>query len=598
MGFEQRWSLWVGGVSAITLVIATGLALWLQFNQTRLGQWQVADKNALLTTYNDISHGIWITVLLMLTGILIRSISSCPSSNESHTSAPKPWISQLATSIKRQPVTSMVLIAYVIIMVQESSWFFKEILTWYDDIYTDHLLNNFSFRQSFITETMRRNDFRFFPLSHQDLHALSWLTPYTKVWSLVSAIELVITIVLGCKVVQIINKDKSSASLLLMGSLLFLFTSATAYNYFQFLYSERFLTFLLAAYIYQYCLYQNSGLQRNGRLALLFALFIPFFKDSAILLAIVPAITTITLGSIGKMEKYPRWNSLKPADWAKAYGVELAICSLAAFFLASFVILSALPSLVAGVQRYDAHLGFSTLGLDIRLFILIGFIATRLWLLYRNRIQANALDGLNFAVFFYGFSLYALVGLEGHNYMALPIQFVAVIDILMIWEMLISPWLRKRLSIRQTQAAALGATLLLLGIEDRQADTFKHRASHLSWKQRSWRKTYNKADKIAKEAKRKGEAVNLIYSKGWFKNSEEMKKLTHDRLVYYDIESKEYRVKDGIDLGMLYYPKTGDYLIDIDTGKKLSENGIDLSKYQLLYQENTNKKYARIFRHR
>ena len=182
--------------------------------------------------------------------------------------------------------------------------------------------------------------------------------------------------------------------------------------------------------------------------------------------------------------------------------------------------------------------------------------------------------------------------------MALPIQFVAVIDILMIWEMLISPWLRKRLSIRQTQAAALGATLLLLGIEDRQADTFKHRASHLNWKQRSWRKTYNKADKVAKEAKQKGEAVNLIYSKGWFKNSEEMKKLTYDRLVYYDVESKEYRVKDGIDLGMLYSPRTGDYLIDIDTGKKLSENGIDLSKYQLLYQENTNKKYARIFRHR
>lgn len=41
----------------------------------------------------------------------------------------------------------------------------------------------------------------------------------------------------------------------------------------------------------------------------------------------------------------------------------------------------------------------------------------------------------------------------------------------------------------------------------------------------------------------------------------------------------------------------GDFLVDIDTGKKLTEYGIDLSRYQLLYQENINKRYARIFRH-
>lgn len=598
MGFEQRWSLWVGGVSAITLVIATGLALWIQVHPSELAQLQGATKRSLLNQYNNISHGIWIAVLLLLTGILIQAIRQSPSLQEAETRATKSCIAQLATAIRRHPVTSIVLSAYVIIMVQESSWFFKEILTWYDDIYTDHLLNNFSVRQSFITETMRRNDFRFFPLSHQDLHLISWFTPYIKIWSLVSAIELIITIILGCKAVQIIKKSKSSDSLFLMGTLLFLFTSATAYNYFQFIYSERFLTLLLAAYIYQYCLYQNSGEPKNGRFALLFALFIPFFKDSAILLAVVPALTTVALGSVGKINHYPRWNSIKFSDWARAYALELAICSLAAFFLASFVMLSALPSLFAGVQRYDAHLGFSALSLDIRLLFLIGFSATRLWLLTRNRTQANALDGLNLAALSYGFSLYALVGLEGKSYMTLPIQFVAVIDILMIWKTLAAPWLSSHLGNRQTKAAALGTTLLLLGIEDRQADTFRHRATAITWKQRSWRKTYNKADEIAKTAKQNGEVVNLIYSKGWFKNSEEMKKLTYDRLVYYDIDSKEYRIKDGIDPGMPYIPRKGDYLIDIDTGKKLTENGVDLSKYKLLYQENTNKKYARIFRHR
>ena len=91
--------------------------------------------------------------------------------------------------------------------------------------------------------------------------------------------------------------------------------------------------------------------------------------------------------------------------------------------------------------------------------------------------------------------------------MALPLQFVAVIDILVIWETLAVPRLSKRLSIRQIQAAAIGATLLLLGIEDRQAETFRQRATFLSWKQRSWRTTYNKADEVLKEAKRKGELL-------------------------------------------------------------------------------------------
>ena len=54
---------------------------------------------------------------------------------------------------------------------------------------------------------MGRNDFRFFPLSHQDLHVLSWLTPYTKVWSIVSTIELIATIILGCKLIERIRKN-------------------------------------------------------------------------------------------------------------------------------------------------------------------------------------------------------------------------------------------------------------------------------------------------------------------------------------------------------------------------------------------------------
>ena len=595
--FEQRWSFWLSALSGTALLVSAGLALWLQSGASGFSTLPETTRESLLSQYNAIAHGGFFAVLVVLAGLLIRSIAQ-QSAQEAQPRPQKSWTFVVTDFIKQHPVVTIILTIYVVLMVQESSWFYKEILTWYDEILNDQLLNNFSLRESLIDETMGRNDFRFFPLSHQDLHVISWLTPYTKVWSLVSAVELIATIILGCKLIERVNNNRTSASITLMGTLLFLFTSASAYNYFQFIYSERFLTFLIALYAYHYSVYLDSGEQRNGRLALLFALFIPFFKDTAVLLAVIPAATTIVAGSLGAMPSRPAWGSIKPAEWRKVYALDIAIVSLALFFLASFALLSALPSLAADVPRYDAHLGFSVLALDIRLILFLGFIATRQWLIGRGQANVTALDGFNVAALTYGFALYALVGLEGSSYMTLPIQFVAVLDILMIWENLIAPKLKYRINARQAQAAAISSTLLLLNIEDRQAATFRQRAELISWQQRSWQTTLNKARDITQSAKENGETVNLIYSKGWFQHSDQMKDLTYDRLVYYDIDSRCYIIKAGIGKGQLYTPQSGDYLVDIDTGKKLTKHGVDLSNYDVLYQENPSRKYARIFRHR
>ena len=595
--FEQRWSFWLSTLSGTALIFSAILALWLQSGASGFSALPETTRESLLNNYSAIAHGGWIAVLAVLSGLLIRSIVKASTQDE-RPRAQKPWPIAIRDFIKRHPVVSIVLTIYAVVMIQESSWFYKEILTWYDEILDNQLLNNFSLRERLINETMGRNDFRFFPLSHQDLHVLSWLTPYIKVWSLVSALELIATIILGCKLIERIKKNGTSASLILMGTLLFLVTSASAYNYFQFIYSERFLTFLIALYAYHYCIYLDSGQLHNGRLALLFALFIPFFKDTAVLLAVIPAATTIVAGSLGAMPSRPAWGSIHPSKWMEAYALDFAIFSLAPFFLASFALLSALPSLAADVPRYDAHLGFSVLALDIRLIIFLGFIATRCWLIGRKQANVNALDGFNLAALAYGFALYALVGLEGSNYMSLPIQFVAVLDILMIWESLIAPKLKHRMNSRQAQAVALGTTLLLLNIEDRQSATFRQRAQLISWKQRSWRTTLNEARSITTRAKENGETVNLIYSKGWFKHSDQMKALTYDRLVYYDIDTRRYIIKAGIGKGEFYTPQEGDFLVDIDTGKKLTKYGIDLSNYDVLYQEDSGRDYARIFRHR
>lgn len=598
--FEQRWSVWLSSCSGLVLIATVILTRWIQPQANDSGTIQTAVKQLLLDnlrSYNNITHSIFIGLLVTLTAWTYWSIRNTqPPDNPENRKESR--LKQLLKGIQKHPATTILLVAYGALMIHESSWFYKEILTWYDDINTDYLLNNFSIKNAFVSETMWRNDFRFFPLSHQDLHVLSWFTPYTKIWSAVSVLELIATIIVGCKTVELHIRNKPSRSLYLMGSTLFLFTSAAAFNYFQFIYSERILTLLAALYFYQYSLYQKTEEIRHGRIALALALFIPFFKDTAILLVAIPALTTIFLGSFGKTRHYPRWNSVSFQAWRRAYSTELAICSIIPLFLASFAVLSLLPSTAAGVSRYDSHLGFASFALDIRLALFLGFIAVRTWRVCRNRSSVTPLDGINLAALGYGFALFALVGLDGSNYMTLPIQFVAVLDILMIWETTAAPALHNKLNARQAQAIALGATLLVVGIEDRQAKTFRARATEISSKQRSWRQTLRKADAIATKAKRQGEEVNLIYTKGWFRSSDQMKTLTYDRLVYYDIDTRTYTIIDGIDRGEPYRPQQGDFLIDIDSGKKTFTHGIQSSDFEAIYQHNPELIYGRIYRHR
>jgi len=51
--------------------------------------------------------------------------------------------------------------AFTMLMLRQTSWFYKEIISWYKDILDGHLLNNFTLRRELTKKTMFRNDFRF-----------------------------------------------------------------------------------------------------------------------------------------------------------------------------------------------------------------------------------------------------------------------------------------------------------------------------------------------------------------------------------------------------------------------------------------------------
>lgn len=137
-------------------------------------------------------------------------------------------------------------------MVRQASLFYKEIIGWYEDILQSHLLDNFSLRWSFIKETMFRNDFRFFPLSHKDLHILSWLTLYVSIWILVNAIELFTIIIIQAKTVRLLSEKEPRRETYLVFSILFLFNSATGFTFFQFIYSERIVFLLLSLFAFYF----------------------------------------------------------------------------------------------------------------------------------------------------------------------------------------------------------------------------------------------------------------------------------------------------------------------------------------------------------
>ena len=230
----HRLMAWLAGLSSGMLLLGLGFGYWLLQHRQQLPDPLLPEGSALLQRYNVMAHQLWLVVMVVLVSLLVLTIQQTPApaqpSDQNESLLHQTW-----TFIRRHPIACGLLTAYALLMVSESSWFYKELVTWFDDFHHGLLIDNFGPRPSFIGEAMGRNDFRFFPLSHQDLHILSWFTPYPKIWTLISAAELVATIGLSVAVVQqslrATNPQAAKTpALLLISCILYLFTSSAAYN--------------------------------------------------------------------------------------------------------------------------------------------------------------------------------------------------------------------------------------------------------------------------------------------------------------------------------------------------------------------------------
>ena len=184
--FRLKASHWLGALwlllicaGLLSATVLMPLAHWLPEAGSSAGK-------ELVKQYNAISHVVFLMSLATACLWLIWNAYQSESSDR-QAQPNKTLPAQLLDGIKQHPIVAGLFTFYTALMLRQTSWFYKEIIGWYKDILDGHLLNNFTLRWELTKETMFRNDFRFFPLSHQDLHILSWFTPYIKIWMLVNA---------------------------------------------------------------------------------------------------------------------------------------------------------------------------------------------------------------------------------------------------------------------------------------------------------------------------------------------------------------------------------------------------------------------------
>ena len=161
-----------------------GLTLWqfIKSNRALLPSPEQEAGNNLAGEYLGTSYDIFLVLLISaIVFLACKIIKAKQEEIEREDPRSRKYLgTRLISFIRMNPVVSIILAAYTIVLVQEATWFHGELVGWIKDVFKDNLLNNFSIRYDFVYETLRREDYRLFPLSHQDLHVFTWFTPYVK----------------------------------------------------------------------------------------------------------------------------------------------------------------------------------------------------------------------------------------------------------------------------------------------------------------------------------------------------------------------------------------------------------------------------------
>ena len=340
--------------------LGMGCWLWMQHNRAFLPLPDSKSGRALLRQYQELTHDIWLILLLLAVGYLINRIyvSRQREAYKSDRTFPHP-VKSCLRFFRNNPITTVLLIAYIVAMISGTTYLYKDMFGWYPDLVKGYFRDNFSVRDSFISETMRRTDYRFFPLAHQDLHILSWFSIHIKTWMLFSGAELIGIILLSVKFLNNLEERSwAKASTILLITSLLLIHPSTGTAFFHVIYCERLLCLAFMLYINAYLLHLKTRSHSTFYATLLWALIGIYIKDIAILLFIIPpaSIWTANLSNTWRKSKS---TSHFLSSFNRGQQLEQWLCSHSIVFITSYIILALIPSSYASEVAYNDNTAYN-----------------------------------------------------------------------------------------------------------------------------------------------------------------------------------------------------------------------------------------------
>ena len=552
----------------------------------------------LLRSYLSVTHDFLIISLLISTSVLIFQITAAKA--EEPRKSQKPFLLRGIRAIRTNPWATILFIAYTSALVSGTTYIYKDLISWYPELINSELLNNLSIRSSFITETMRRTDFRFIPLAHQDLHILSWFTVQIKSWMIINSIELAATAFLINQFIkeQVQAKAPRSISTFLIISALLLSHPSVITAFTHVIFCERILALIFAGYIVTYQRYQKKHENSAFYLTILLALIGIFIKDTAIILFITPPLTFIAAGYLETAKRYPRPKRKEISSWASSYKLEIWLSCLTIVFTTSYIILSLIPSTYAGQGAYsDGGNIFEYTG-DIRFYFFLAICIARFFHnLGPKRSEFHFLDALNITALLYCIALGISFKFDANSYLALPVQIIIVIDILWAYLKLTSRITRDKSRDRAIRYATIGAIMLLISTEHvTSGASALNTYQEIKLEQDSNQKTFDQLKKLTKEFREDAEEVNIIINRNAAVSRENfLGQLNYDRLIEYYPESEQYRIKDGTNKGLrTYQPTRGDIVVNIDKTITDLDPILKGRSFQELYRHNPTINSGRI----
>ena len=586
-------------VAALTALSAIGIGLWqwIQQHQDALPPPDSKQGRTLLRQYQQITHEIWLILLLLALGYLIYQIYKNKHKEQlSKRDKNSQTVGNILQFVKKNPITTILLMVYTIGMISGTTYLYKDMTGWYPDLVKGHFLENFSIRQSFVDETMRRSDYRFFPLAHQDLHILSWFTIHIKTWMLLSAAELISIVALTIKFLNGLQAGKpAQQSAILLITCLFLIHPSTGTAFFHVIYCERLLCLIFMLYITSYLDYRNTRKSSSKLLTILWALLGIYIKDIAIVLFIIPAGSLWLADKIYKHKDDQKIVSRKEVPQDNK--LEQWLVSLILIFTTSYIYLALIPSGYAAEGAYNEDTAHKII-LDFRVYVFAMIALTRVAIILKDKTRFNLLDGINAAGFAYAAALGLTYKFNATSYLAVPFQLIATINIGWLWIQAIERNNRLKNKPMITLTGAALTSVLILGIDHTTtANTFSNKLSEQKLEQANIQTTYEKLYKVSLKIRETGDDVNIIIHQDSRLSSERhLNRIPYKSLIEYEPIRAEFIVKDGAGKGKIYTPKKGDLIANLDRDIDVLVPILKNMETKIIYRHNPTQRSGLILR--